>query len=138
LILIIQKDIYKWDYYNPKDGSVVNFDSTKCQTTTYFGHLGPVLTITGDKTKQVRGGTGIFTGRLPFVWIGNQVVVQMVFLPSSGSKFQISTGLENKFRIRSKFDSNYIVTGDASFNKDLNGFKFKVGLKTNKPISWCW
>jgi hypothetical protein len=28
--------------------------------------------ITGDKRKQVRGGTGIFTGRLP-LWIGNQV-----------------------------------------------------------------
>jgi hypothetical protein len=25
--------------------------------------------ITGDKTIQVRGGTGIFTGKLPFVWL---------------------------------------------------------------------
>ncbi|NIR50294.1 TonB-dependent receptor, partial [candidate division KSB1 bacterium] len=27
----------------------------------------------GDRSTQVRGGTGIFTGRLPFVWIGNTV-----------------------------------------------------------------
>ncbi len=27
----------------------------------------------GDKTLQVRGGTGIFTGRLRFVWISNQI-----------------------------------------------------------------
>jgi hypothetical protein len=27
----------------------------------------------GDRTTQVRGGTGIFTGRLPFVWIGNVI-----------------------------------------------------------------
>ena len=26
-----------------------------------------------DRTTQVRGGTGIFTGRVPFVWIGNVV-----------------------------------------------------------------
>jgi hypothetical protein len=26
---------------------------------------------TGDRRTQVRGGTGIFTGRVPFVWIGN-------------------------------------------------------------------
>lgn len=29
--------------------------------------------IHGDKTAQLRGGTGIFTGRLPFVWIGNVI-----------------------------------------------------------------
>jgi len=29
--------------------------------------------VKGDKTMIVRGGTGIFTGRLPFVWYTNQV-----------------------------------------------------------------
>ncbi|MDX1546363.1 MAG: TonB-dependent receptor, partial [Rhodothermales bacterium] len=28
---------------------------------------------TGDRTTQVRGGTGIFTGRVPFVWVGNVI-----------------------------------------------------------------
>ena len=27
--------------------------------------------VTGTRSTQLRGGTGIFTGRLPFVWIGN-------------------------------------------------------------------
>ena len=29
--------------------------------------------ITGDRITQLRGGTGIFTGRVPFVWVGNQI-----------------------------------------------------------------
>lgn len=29
--------------------------------------------VNGEKETQVRGGTGIFTGRVPFVWIGNVV-----------------------------------------------------------------
>jgi hypothetical protein len=29
--------------------------------------------VNGDRTLQVRGGSGIFTGRLPFVWIGNVI-----------------------------------------------------------------
>ncbi|MCI0435491.1 MAG: hypothetical protein L0271_17880 [Gemmatimonadetes bacterium] len=27
----------------------------------------------GDRSTQVRGGTGVFTGRVPFVWIGNVI-----------------------------------------------------------------
>jgi hypothetical protein len=32
--------------------------------------------LKGDRTMQLRGGTGVFTGRLPFVWIGNQAANQ--------------------------------------------------------------
>ena len=29
--------------------------------------------VTGNRSTQLRGGTGIFTGRVPFVWVGNVI-----------------------------------------------------------------
>jgi Carboxypeptidase regulatory-like domain/TonB dependent receptor len=34
--------------------------------------LGFNLDVFGNKTTQIRGGSGLFTGRVPFVWISNQ------------------------------------------------------------------
>ncbi|OGU07458.1 MAG: hypothetical protein A2W29_08880 [Gemmatimonadetes bacterium RBG_16_66_8] len=39
----------------------------------YSPRLGFNLNVTGDRRTQLRGGTGIFTGRVPFVWIGNVI-----------------------------------------------------------------
>lgn len=29
--------------------------------------------VTGDRRTQIRGGTGVFSGRVPFVWVGNVI-----------------------------------------------------------------
>jgi len=42
-------------------------------TVMFSPRLGFNWNAAGDRRTQVRGGTGIFTGRVPFVWIGNVI-----------------------------------------------------------------
>lgn len=49
--------------------------------------------LTGDRTYVLRGGTGLFTGRLPFVWIvaqaGDAGVIQTTYTAVSGDKDKV-------------------------------------------------
>jgi len=42
-------------------------------TPLFSPRIGFNWDVSGNRSTQVRGGTGIFTGRLPFVWIGNNI-----------------------------------------------------------------
>ncbi|MCU0439044.1 MAG: carboxypeptidase regulatory-like domain-containing protein [Raineya sp.] len=48
--------------------------------------------VKGDRTFQVRGGTGVFTGRVPFVWMSNQASNTGALFGTIDPGF-ISTGL---------------------------------------------
>ena len=40
--------------------------------------------VNGDDTTQFRGGSGLFTGRFPFVWLGNQDWQPKLVVPPNG------------------------------------------------------
>lgn len=57
------------------DGKTVNFGTDELPKTTplFSPRLGFNFDVLGDRSLQIRGGTGLFSGRPAFVWISNQV-----------------------------------------------------------------
>ena len=81
-ILFDNQDIMRnnaiWELNDPEKGNAAIYDgyridtgkwpSTKIQVSPRIGYVWDVL---GDKSLKVRGGTGLFTGRLPLVFFTN-------------------------------------------------------------------
>jgi len=58
-----------------ENGNTEEVDQSKLPDATplFSPRIGFNWDVQKDRSLQVRGGTGIFTGRLPFVWIGNVI-----------------------------------------------------------------
>ncbi|HRF20298.1 MAG TPA: hypothetical protein PK977_19100, partial [Chitinophagaceae bacterium] len=53
-------------------GETMNTGNLPKKTIMWSPRLGFNWDLYGDRSLQIRGGTGIFTGRVPFVWIVSQ------------------------------------------------------------------
>lgn len=111
-------------YKNPQSGASEQLISTTLPSNKllWSPRLGFNWDVTGDKTTQVRGGTGIFTGKLPFVWLGNQVSgADDGFFQIMDKDFKWPQVWRTSLGVDHRFDNGYIVTLDMSYNKDING-----------------
>ena len=90
--------------------------------------------VNGDKTLQVRGGSGLFSGRFPFVWLGNHIGNPFSFFYNVTDRnfkwpqvWRSNVGTD--FRIR----SGTIFTIDLSYTKDINAMmvrNYNLGIPT--------
>ena len=72
--------------------------------------------VNGDQTTQVRGGTGLFAGTVPFVWISNQASNNGVLF---GSK-TITTPGDPKLIFNQNVDANHGAGGAANTSYELD------------------
>ena len=104
----------------------------------------------GDKTLQVRGGTGVFAGPPPFVWISNQAsnngiqfgsftvankafnVNPDIYRPTAGAantsystalvanNFKYPTAWKSSLAIDKKLDGGWVIGAEYNYTQDLN------------------
>ncbi len=61
--------------FRDENGSLVKYSTDKLPNSNilWSPRVGFNWDVTGERTTQVRGGTGIFTGKPAYVWISNQI-----------------------------------------------------------------
>ena len=111
-------------YVNPNNGETVFLDNTKMPTNEVLisPRVGFNYDVKGDDTFQLRGGTGLFTGRLPFVWLGNQIAnPEVFFYQMVDPDFKFPQVWRTNIGTDYRLESGLILSGDISYTKDING-----------------
>lgn len=120
------------EYYDA-DGNPVKFDHTVLpkQTPLFSPRIGFNYDLLGDRSAQLRGGTGLFTGRFPFVWIGNQVAnPDFFFYCVTDPDFKFPQVWRSNLGFDREVGAGWIGTIDLVFTKDINAMMVRnYGLR---------
>ena len=111
------------EYTDPDTGGAVFLDSEQLPDNDFLvsPRVGFNWDIKNDNSFQIRGGSGIFTGRFPFVWLGNQVQgVDFFFYQIIDKDFQWPQVWRTNIGVDKRLNNGLILTGDLSYTKDLN------------------
>ena len=97
-----------------RDGQKIFTDQLQKTQLLWSPRVGFNWDVKGDRTTQVRGGTGVFTGRVPYVWISNQASNNGVLFGSVNF-----TGLTGP----NGFAPNGVLRPESRFSPDVNAYR---------------
>jgi len=121
------------EYFNPITGAPRTFDSTQQPTNAFLvsPRVGFNWDVKGDETLQLRGGSGMFSGRLPFVWLGNQTSApNFFFFQAVDPNFKWPQVWRTNLGLDYRFENDVVASVDLSYTKDIKGAHVQnFGLK---------
>ena len=140
--LMTNNAILALDYFD-KDGNKRNIDTGKWPSAsiTISPRVGFVWDVLGDKSLKVRGGTGLFSGRLPLVFFTN--------MPTNGGMVQYQAQINAANAEKKGFDMDVFKGGPVTENgkatinallKKLNGLGYPTSISPEDgttPSSIC-
>jgi len=110
-------------YFNPNTGQEVTINSTVLPDNDWLisPRIGFNWDVHNDNKTQIRGGTGLFTGRFPFVWLGNQVSgADDGFFQLVDPDYQWPQVWRTNIGADHRLENGLIITTDFSYTKDIN------------------
>ena len=130
--LLTNTAIYDLNYYD-KDGNVRHIDTGKWPSNNIIiqPRVGFTYDVFGDKSLKLRGGTGLFSGRLPLVFLTN--------MPTNSGMVQYQAALsgntkvwDGKTNAPTRGFENYsgAYVTDANGNRYIDMSQFSGGLVT--------
>lgn len=119
--------------YFDENANPVTFDHTVLpkQTPLISPRVGFNWDVKGDRSMQLRGGSGLFTGRFPFVWIGNQVAnPNSFFYCVTDPDFKFPQVWRSNVGLDQTFANGWSGTIDLVYTRDVNAMMVRnFGLK---------
>ena len=116
-----------------ENGNEVTLDQTEFPANQLLVNprVGFNYDIKGDRSMQLRGGSGLFSGRFPFVWIGNQVANPGIgFYNMTDPNFKFPQVWRTSLGYDHKIGAGWVGTVDLLYTKDLQAHMVRnYGLK---------
>ncbi|MEL6356638.1 MAG: TonB-dependent receptor, partial [Bacteroidota bacterium] len=109
--------------YFDTNNEEIQFDHTVLPNNDFLisPRLGINWDVRGDRSLQFRGGTGLFTGRFPFVWVGNQVANPNDFFYSvTNPEFQWPQVWRTNLGMDIDFGKGFVFSSDFILTKEVN------------------
>ncbi len=130
--------------FKDENGNNENFDVSQWpkQRPLFSPRVGFTYDPEGDKSIIIRGGTGLFTGRIPFIWLVNQVgdngVIRGQFNASSAQLANIRYNVDRTAYIPAQADippvGTSIPSGRPSYSAVDNDFKLPQVWRSNLAV----